>query len=693
MRHKNIVFSSLLLTIFIFTIGVLLNYGLDFVRISTIESVMSEHEVSTQAYLLETEFTDTFGGDKCAIMQDRITQLKEEVRQVGGDLSSYSRFSFFKKKDFDYLKRKYFLLEIRFLTLIDSVNKECGSPYVPILFFYEIDQDESERQGFILEEFSKAREHQVVVLSLDKDYTDEPLVQALVENYDAKKAPVLVIDGLRLEGFHGEGQIAAAAKEILAPADPYGSKHDFTYVVKAAGFDKQTIISDREAALEKELAPFAHADNLLVLGRMKEDDSIICKSIDYYGQVNSSDPEIMALAQESIAAIDCGTDTRESLLKAAELWKKAGNSHRASIMEDLAEGKKPKLDFDTSIIESISKSTKARTVTLGESKVILNSSSYVISQVDRVYRDWLGGQLNQTPFEGELLTVFSERGKFNLTELLPEVGWHEGGRLKFLSQAGISYGTAAGTIVAKHNNSWYAPNDKGLFMFQIPLDKLLYPTTRFLSDDLAVIMDTHGMNMLVEQAMRKKPDAVIACCDHPGKIKASKYMSDNGINVICLPDRFGHLALGHDLEMVTSPPMRIEEKNAIIGDQPVTFSTSEPIVVMNATVDTYALWYYTTPADYFSDLEGFTSTNKIFVQISDFRQTHKIVEKAEEIGADVIAARIVEMYDYEVFKKWIEKDKSNRLILFHSASYPYGFKMLTEYPDQVTFGDVNPRFE
>ena len=65
------------------------------------------------------------------------------------------------------------------------------------------------------------------------------------------------------------------------------------------------------------------------------------------------------------------------------------------------------------------------------------------------------------------------------------------------------------------------------------------------------------------------------------------------------------------------------------------------------------------------------------------------VDKADELGAKVIAARVVDLHDYYVFKPWLEENENNRLILFHSASYPYGFKMLTEYPDQVTFGDVN----
>lgn len=204
-----------MLTCLIFAIGILLNYGMDFIRITAITDVMSDHELSTQAFLVEQEFVDLFGGNKCDIMDSRISQLKEEIRQVGNDLSSYSRFSFFKKKDFDYLKRKYFLLELKFFSLVQKYNQECDKPLIPILYFYEIDHDASERQGFILEDVAKAFDRQVIVLTLDKDYEDEPLVGLLAKKYNVTRAPTIIIDGLKKEGLVYTGELNATVIKLL----------------------------------------------------------------------------------------------------------------------------------------------------------------------------------------------------------------------------------------------------------------------------------------------------------------------------------------------------------------------------------------------------------------------------------------------------------------------------------------------
>lgn len=215
MKHKNVLLNSFLLTCLIFAAGILLNYGLDFIRIDAITTVMSGHELSTQAYLLEQEMTGLFGGNKCTTMDARISGLKEEIRQVGADLSSYSRFSFFKKKDFDYLKRKYFLLELKFFSLVQNYNQGCGKNIIPILYFYEIDQDASERQGFILEDVAKSFDKQVIVLTLDKDYKDEPLVGLLSQKYNVTVAPTIVFDGVKKEGLTYTGELNATLLKLI----------------------------------------------------------------------------------------------------------------------------------------------------------------------------------------------------------------------------------------------------------------------------------------------------------------------------------------------------------------------------------------------------------------------------------------------------------------------------------------------
>lgn len=212
-KHKNIFLTSLILTILIFVSGILLNYGLDFVRLDVVSNVMLAHELSTESYVIEQEFINAFGGERCDVMQKRIFRLKEEIRKVGADLGSYSRFSFFNKKDFDYLKRKYFLLELAFLNHIHKLNKACGQSFVPIIFFYEIDDDASERQGFILQEVSKNFDDSVVVITLDKDYKDEPLVGLLALKHNITSAPAIVIGDFQREGMVYEKEIIAIIRE------------------------------------------------------------------------------------------------------------------------------------------------------------------------------------------------------------------------------------------------------------------------------------------------------------------------------------------------------------------------------------------------------------------------------------------------------------------------------------------------
>jgi hypothetical protein len=656
---------------------------------------MAEHELDTTAYLVEQEFTDAFGGNRCEIMNARIAPLKEEIRKVGIDLGSYSGFSFFKKKDYDFLKRKYFLLELRFLTLIQELNAECNRPYIPIIFFYEIDDDASERQGFILADLSKDYTQEVVVLSLDKDYADEPLVNLLAVRYNVTAAPAIILDNEIRIGLVSTGELNATIRTLLKRADPFGQAHDFRYVLNAAGRDVSGFASGLLALLETNQSALARADTALILGRVTQNDTIICETLPLYDKaiIEAGDPEQQALLYETIASLDCGRNRKAFLLEAANRWKQLNATARGRIIEGLAVGRKMNLKFDASEIEpALIARPSATGIVIGATSIVLSPGDRVLTQADRVKRDWLGLQLPD-PFGSQILTTFSERHWYNESELRADIGWHEGGRMSELVNAGVEPVVAYGTLAARLRDRWFAMDDQGVFRFEVPLDKLRYPTTRFLRDDLAVLFDTHGVNMLVEQSVRNKVDAVLSDCDHPGKVKAAAYLSAKGIPVVCFPDKYLHLALGHHLRLVGSPPMREENNTVVIGGQPVIIKVGEKIVVMNGTDSPYALWYYQTPANYFSALAESVPMNLAYVQVDDFNQMHKVVARAEQLRADVIAARVFNSNDYGQLRQWLAKDAKHRAILFHSASYPYGYLLLKELPGQVTFDDPNPRFE
>ena len=73
-----------------------------------------------------------------------------------------------------------------------------------IIFFYEIDDTVSERQGFVLDEISLDYQGQVIVLSFDKDYTDEPLIPILRDTYQVISAPTIIINNQYKEDLQNQ---------------------------------------------------------------------------------------------------------------------------------------------------------------------------------------------------------------------------------------------------------------------------------------------------------------------------------------------------------------------------------------------------------------------------------------------------------------------------------------------------------
>ncbi len=690
---KHVFMSAFIITVVIFTFGILISYALDFARIDEILSVIAEHELDTESYFLEKELVDTFGGNKCEIMYQRITELKEEIKEVGGDLSSYGQKSFFKKKDYDYLKRKYFILQIKFYQLLEQVNKDCDNNYIPILFFYEIDDDRSERQGYILNEISETYPRKVLVFTIDKDYEDEPLVGVLVKKFNITKAPTLIINNkIKKEGLFYTGEVNATILKIIRKTDPYAENYNFNFTIDAARINKTRLIEGYKKMIRSNISDIAKADALVVLGRILDNDTMLCSSLIYYDKYTPINMEEQALIYETFASIGCGRNRRAFLLKASSIWKSLGNDFRAGLDKDLAKKNEINLVFDTDHNLTPQNTPKNfSSITIGNVSAKLSIGDILVSQVDRVSRDWISYQLNQSVFGDEILSVFSERLSYEESELHPEIGWHEGARIKEMKEIDIKNKIAAGTIVAKHKKKWYAPNENGVFMFEVPIDKLLYPTTRFLREDIAVIMDTHGINMLVEQSIRYNATLVIGCCDHPGKIKAAKYLAEQGMTVFCPTDKYLPLLLNSSLPILGSAPIKRNGNLIIIGKQPITIYPNETIIVENVSDYENVQSYYDTPTRYFKNLENIVNIENIhYYSLENMNQADKLISFAEKNNASVIALRVFSLDDYTAISSWLKKDIDNKAVLFHSISYPYGYMIFKEFPDQTAFDDINP---
>jgi hypothetical protein len=479
---------------------------------------------------------------------------------------------------------------------------------------------------------------------------------------------------------------------IPTTIDPYAKYYDFELVVKASDINKEKLTLNLLNNFKESKDYYIKAENYLIAGRILNEVSLKDVASDYFDKyLETTTGEEKALLYETQASL---LGSKYFHARAAWKWKKLNNEFRYKLNKDLALGKEPNLTFQTIELPNnfIISNPNPKIIEIGNSNLTITEKDILVSQTDRVTRDWLSYQL-QKPNSNILLSLFSEALSYPKEELMPEIGWHEGARIKEIkSITGLEHKIATGTIIVKKDGKWYAPNENDIFMFEVPIDKVSYPTLRPFNDHIAMMVDTHGINTIVKQAIDNNASIVIGCCDNPEKIKAAKYLSDRGIKVICNTDKYVPLLLGSNSNVFGSAPYERKGNTIIIGNRPLKINIDEPIVTSDVNSDVYALWYYETSTFYFKELEKRSGIdlNLHIINLTDFNQMEKVIEKAESINSNIIGVRVFNKDDYENVKNWLEKDLNHKAILFHSEAYPYGYKLAREFNIQTSFDDINP---
>lgn len=342
-------------------------------------------------------------------------------------------------------------------------------------------------------------------------------------------------------------------------------------------------------------------------------------------------------------------------------------------------------------------SRQAGKIILGLSKIELKGGEAIGVQVDRVIRDihWKDSDYDTR--------VPPDRVPEKLSEIVP---YMEGARVReMMEYAGVkvipltpAYGKK------KYEPSYskplyYAGDGQGNFPFLVDPSKTEYFTVDRDSNGNLILPDTHGFNMVAEQAYLKRNELflAIACMDTPDKAKAALYLAQNGINAYAPCDRFTNELIGYKerfgvgAQILGSAPIKKTEFGATIGDQPLAISLDE-LIIAQYTDKGYPDQYCDTPARYFDQLNKIYGLDLRVIKVpANVGETQKIIEIARLNKARVIGVRVYNEADHQPVAEWLEEDPGHRAVLFHSAAYDLGNRLFFEFPTQTTFGDLSPK--
>lgn len=217
--RKHLLVTSLLVTLVVFSAGLLMGWALDHYKVNAVVDSLRQSELDTASFVTEREFMDAVGIESCEVLNDRTAEMSRRLAGLGRELEKLSASADFKKADFDYMKRKYFIMEFQQYALLQQTMEKCDG-YVTVLYFYRVGQDESERQGYVLDElvreFSSDDEYKLRVFSVDGDYEKEPLVTTAMAYYNVTGMPSLIVSGdEKVEGFISRGELRQLVLEKL----------------------------------------------------------------------------------------------------------------------------------------------------------------------------------------------------------------------------------------------------------------------------------------------------------------------------------------------------------------------------------------------------------------------------------------------------------------------------------------------
>ncbi|MBW2969869.1 hypothetical protein KY319_01975 [Candidatus Woesearchaeota archaeon] len=154
-----------------------------------ISKTLRQSELDTESFLVEQELFESFETN-CELAEKRLGTLSEELWKLGKLLGAQDAKEKLGEENYNLLKRKYHLTQIRTYVLEKKLQQDCKSTTNVILFYFKQNDGASEEQGKILDELVK--QYPIHVFAIEFQYSKE--LEFLEDYYGINNAPALVIN-------------------------------------------------------------------------------------------------------------------------------------------------------------------------------------------------------------------------------------------------------------------------------------------------------------------------------------------------------------------------------------------------------------------------------------------------------------------------------------------------------------------
>jgi len=210
--QKDVFWKAALITLVVFSLGVILGYSLESHRISEIQKEFKQVEIEwADAKLQNNFYYQLLTPQYCDAAMEANLEFADKVYEQGLILERYEKANKLNDEMF-YEKQKYSLLKLEFWMNSIILKEKCNAKYNNVVYFYKNEPSITEKaaqdtQSKILTELKDKHAEKVMLIPLPFDM-NIAAIDIITKTYAIEEAPTIFInEKIKLEDIQSLKEI------------------------------------------------------------------------------------------------------------------------------------------------------------------------------------------------------------------------------------------------------------------------------------------------------------------------------------------------------------------------------------------------------------------------------------------------------------------------------------------------------
>jgi len=191
---KSSILKASAVTLVVLMLGTVTGLQMDNARTQFLEDRLEETNLQTETFLVTQSYVEDSSRNYCRVIEEQIPDIADKNAQIGQDLQSFSSKSISSDQDYDNIKQRYYINQLKLYNMLKNYKNRCNADINLVLFFFDSSADSS-RQGAVLTNYREKVDNRTYVFSYNLETDESTVLDILVADYSVEEGPTIVFNG------------------------------------------------------------------------------------------------------------------------------------------------------------------------------------------------------------------------------------------------------------------------------------------------------------------------------------------------------------------------------------------------------------------------------------------------------------------------------------------------------------------